>query len=61
MGLALDEPRKSDSQFAVDGMTFLVDDAESNDVMRRGGIVVDHRTGWWGSSFIVSPAYGACC
>jgi hypothetical protein len=61
MGLALDEPRKTDEQIEVDGLTFVVDESEKHEVLRRGGLTVEHRTGWWGSSFVVTPAYGACC
>jgi Fe-S cluster assembly iron-binding protein IscA len=61
MGLALDEPRNTDDSFESDGLQFVVDGTERGDVMRYGGIQVDHRTGWWGSSFVVTPQVGACC
>ncbi len=61
MGLALDEPKKDDKTYDVDGLTIVVDASEDQDVMRRGGVRVDHRVGWWGSSFVVSPTYGDCC
>ncbi len=61
MGLALDEPRNNDEQIAVDDLTFVVDENERTEVLRRGGLKVEHRTGWWGSSFVVTPTYGECC
>lgn len=61
MGLALDEPRNTDRTLDVDGVEFLLDESEHDEMMRRGGLRVDHRTGWWGSSFVVSPTYGAAC
>jgi len=61
MGVALDEPRDTDHSVEVDGLNFLFDDGERDELLRRGGLRLDHRTGWWGSSFVVSPAYGQCC
>ncbi len=61
MGLALDEPKDEDKHFDVDGLTFVVDEGEAGDMLRRGGVRVDHRVGWWGVSFVVSPTYDANC
>lgn len=61
MGLALDEPRTNDERIEVEDLTFVVDESERHEVLRRGGLKVEHRTGWWGSSFVVTPTYGACC
>jgi len=61
MGLALDEPRDTDETLEVEGLSFLLDGSERDEILRRGNLRVDHRTGWWGSSFVVSPAHGAPC
>ena len=61
MGVALDEPRSSDQRIDVDDLTFVVDEGETHEVLRRGGLRVEHRTGWWGSSFVVTPTYDSCC
>lgn len=61
MGVALDEPRESDAKVEIDGLNFVFDASERDEMLRRGGLVLDHRSGWWGNSFVVSPSYGSCC
>ena len=60
MGLALDEPRDNDEVVQAEGLKFVIDQADAPAMQGQGGIVVDHRSGWWGEALTVAPAYGGC-
>jgi hypothetical protein len=61
MGLALDEPRKSDKNLEIEGLNFVMDEREAQDMLRYGTLAVDYQGGWWGHSFVVQPSFGQAC
>lgn len=58
MGLALDEPKDSDRNLEIDGLNFVMDEREAQDMLRYGALAIDYQGGLWGHSFAVHPTYG---
>ena len=61
MGLALDEPKDTDTTFDVNGLHFVIDEQEATEMLRNGALRIDFQQGWYGQSFTVQPTYGQAC